>query len=126
MSNETKAHIAASLYNIGFMFCTGAIVQTFFLQLGFTAQQVYFYNSIAQMAQVMMMVMMIFISPRIKKVKLVTSLSYMSLLALAVVLMISAFSPSIAGSTLVMIIFGVSFLCFLGTGVYSVISYCVP
>ena len=28
MSNETKAHISASLYNVGFMFCTGAIVQT--------------------------------------------------------------------------------------------------
>lgn len=126
MSNETKAHISASLYNVGFMFCTGAIVQTFLLQIGFSAQQVYFYNSIAQMAQVLMMIMMIFISPRIKKVKLVTGLSYMSLLALALVLLIAAISPSIAGSTLMMMIFGVSALCFLGTGVYSVMSYCIP
>ncbi len=126
MSNETKAHISASLYNVGFMFCTGAIVQTFLLQIGFTAQQVYFYNSIAQMAQVLMMIMMIFISPSIKKVKLVTGLSYMSLLALAVVLLITAVVPSISGNTLMLIIFGVTFFCFLGTGVYSVISYCVP
>ena len=112
MSNETKAHISASLYNVGFMFCTGAIVQTFLLQIGFSAQQVYFYNSIAQMAQVLMMIMMIFISPSIKKVKLVTGLSYMSLLALAVVLLITAVVPSISGNTLMLIIFGVTFFCF--------------
>ena len=94
MSNEKKAYIYSALYNIGFMFCTGAIVQTFFLQIGFSEQQVYLYNSLIQAAQVVMMVLMIFISPRITRVKLVTGLSYLSLLSIAVILFIAALSPA--------------------------------
>jgi len=126
MSNETKSYLSSALYNVGFMFCTGAIVQTFLLKIGFSALQVYFYNSLVQMAQVAMMVAMIFISPRIKKVKLVTGISYLSPLMLAIILLLSAIIPSLAGNTLIILIFAISFICFLGTGVYSVIAYCVP
>ena len=61
MSNEKRAYIYSALYNIGFMFCTGAIVQTFFLQIGFSEQQVYLYNSLIQAAQVVMMLVPILV-----------------------------------------------------------------
>ena len=126
MSNETKSYISSALYNAGFMFCTGAIVQAFFLQIGFSEHQVYLYNSLIQMAQVFMMVLMIFISPRIKKVKQVMSVSYLSLTALAVVLLVASLSPSIVSNAYVIAIFAIAVLCNIGTGVYMVLAYCLP
>ena len=126
MSNEKKAYIYSALYNIGFMFCTGAIVQTFFLQIGFSEQQVYLYNSLIQAAQVVMMVLMIFISPRIKKVKLVMGLSQLPLGTIAIILLIAAISPSSVSNFYVVLIFVLSVLCNLGVGIYMVIAYCIP
>lgn len=126
MSNETKSYISSALYNAGFMFCTGAIVQAFFLQIGFSEHQVYLYNSLIQMAQVFMMVLMIFLSPRIKKVKQVMSVSYLSLTALAVVLLVASLSPSIVSNAYVIAIFAIAVLCNIGTGVYMVLAYCLP
>lgn len=126
MSNETKSYISGALYNAGFMFCTGAIVQTFFLQIGLSDSQVYLYNSLIQMAQVFMMVLMIFISPRIKKVKRVMGLSYTSLSAIAVILLISAVAPTLVDDAFVIIIFAVSVVCNLGVGIYMVLAYCLP
>jgi MFS family permease len=108
------------------MFCTGAIVQTFFLQIGLNEQQVYLYNSLIQAAQVVMMVLMIFISPRIKKVKLVTGLSYLSLTAIAVILFVAAVAPSAVNELYIIIIFAISVLCNLGVGIYMVLAYCIP
>ena len=126
MSNETKAYVSSALYNAGFMFCTGAIVQAFFLYIGFSAQQVYLYNSLIQAAQVLMMVLMIFLSPRIKKVKQITSISYTSLVALALLLMLAALMPQIVSSPYVIAVFTVAVLCNIGTGVYMVMIYCLP
>ena len=126
MSNETKSYISGALYNAGFMFCTGAIVQAFFLQIGFSEHQVYLYNSLIQMAQVFMMVLMIFLSPRIKKVKQVMSVSYMSITAIAIILLVGALSPSLVNNIFVTILFAVSVICNLGVGVYMVLAYCLP
>lgn len=126
MSNETKSYISGALYNAGYMFCTGAIVQTFFLQIGLSDQQVYLYNSLIQMAQVFMMVLMIFISPRIKKVKQVMGVSYMSITAIAVILLIGALSPTLVDNIFIIILFSVSVVCNLGVGVYMVLAYCLP
>ena len=126
MSNEKKAYIYTTLYNVGYMFCTGAIVQTFFLQIGFSEQQVYLYNSLIQAAQVLMMILMIFIAPAIKKVKLVTGLSYLSLSIFAAILLIAALMPSIVNNVFFTVIFVVAALCNLGVGVYMVMAYCLP
>ena len=58
MSNIKKHILYTTLYNVGFMFCSGAIIQTFLLQAGFTAQEVYAFNSLIQIAQVIMMIAM--------------------------------------------------------------------
>ncbi len=126
MSNETKAYISSALYNAGFMFCTGAIVQAFFLYIGFSEQQVYLYNSLIQSAQVLMMVLMIFLSPRIRKVKRVMSVSYTALVALALLLMLAALVPEIVSTPYVIAVFAVAVLCNIGTGVYMVLLYCLP
>ena len=74
MSNLKKYYIYNTLYAVGFMFCSGAIMQTFLLQAGFSEGQVYAFSSFIQFAQVLMMVVMTFLSGKIRKVKLVTGL----------------------------------------------------
>ena len=55
MSNIKKYCIYTTLYNLGFTFCTGAIMQTFLIQAGFSAELVYVLNSLMQIMQVAMM-----------------------------------------------------------------------
>ena len=126
MSNEIKAYIYSTFYNVGFMFCTGAIAQTFLLQIGFSAQQVYLYSSLAQIAQTLMMVLMIFLSPRIKHVKRVISVSYLSLVLIGVILFIGALFPSAVNNAYVIIFFIATVICNLGAGIYMVLAYCIP
>ena len=49
MSNIKKYILYTTIYSVGLMFCSGAIIQTFLLQAGFTAQEVYLYNSLIQL-----------------------------------------------------------------------------
>ena len=60
MSNIKKYCIYTTLYNLGFTFCTGAIMQTFLIQAGFSAEQVYVLNSLMQIMQVSMMLVLTF------------------------------------------------------------------
>ncbi|MBE7067717.1 MAG: hypothetical protein E7381_00290 [Clostridiales bacterium] len=55
MSNIKKYYIFATLFSVGIMFCTGAILQTFLLQAGFSEQQVYIFNSFIQIVQTVML-----------------------------------------------------------------------
>ena len=90
MSNIKKYYIYTTLYNVGFTFCTGAIMQTFLIQAGFTAEQVYVLNSLMQIMQVAMMLVLTFLSDKIKRVKIVTSISCLSLSLLTCVFLIGA------------------------------------
>ena len=126
MSNYKKYYLFTTLYAVGFMFCSVASIQSFLLKLGFTESQIYNYNFLIKMAQVAVMVVMTFISGTIKKVKLVTGLSYLSLLAIAVLFLIGAINPSIFSASYVTAVFIVSAICYGGVGVYTIICYCLP
>ena len=62
MSNIKKYYICTVAYNVGFTFCTGAVMQTFLIQAGFSAEQVYILNSLMQVMQVAMMLALTFLS----------------------------------------------------------------
>ena len=108
MSNMKKHWLFGVFYNVGFMFCSGAILQTFLLQVGFSEQQVYLFNSFIQIMQVVMMVVMTFFTNRIKNVKNVMGISKLSLSVLAVVFLLGALFPSIRNNWYVIAIFIVS------------------
>ena len=91
MSNIKKYCIYTTIYNVGFTFCTGAIMQTFLLQAGFSAEQVYVLNSLMQVMQVAMMLALTFLSGKIKRVKTVTSISCLSLSLLTAVFLIGQY-----------------------------------
>ena len=126
MSNIKKHVLYTALYNTGFMFCSGAIIQTFLLQAGFTAQEVYAFNSLIQIAQVIMMIAMTFLSGRIKNVKLVTALSYLSLSVLTLTFLLGAINPNLFGKAYVIAVFVIAGISYMGVGLYTILSYCLP
>ena len=126
MSNIKKYCIYTTMYNVGFTFCTGAIMQTFLLQVGFSADRVYVLNSLMQIMQVAMMLVLTFLSGKIKRVKLVTSISCLSLSLLTAVFLIGAINPELIKHGYVIAVFIVSGVSYVGVGLYTILSYCLP
>ncbi|MBQ8295664.1 MAG: hypothetical protein IJX87_04435 [Clostridia bacterium] len=126
MSNIKKYILYTTIYSVGLMFCSGAIIQTFLLQAGFTAQEVYLYNSLIQIAQVAMMTVMTFLSGNIKRVKWVTGIAYLSLSVLAFVFLAGALNPDTIGKPFVIAVFLTAAIAYIGVGLYSILSYCLP
>ena len=126
MSNIKKYCIHTVIYNVGFTFCTGAIMQTFLIQAGFSAQQVYLLNSLMQVMQVAMMLVLTFLSGKIKRVKTVTSISYLSLSLLTVVFLIGAINPELIKHGYVIAVFIVAAISYVGVGLYTILAYCLP
>ena len=126
MSNIKKYCIYTTIYNVGFTFCTGAIMQTFLLQAGFSAEQVYVLNSLMQVMQVAMMLVLTFLSGKIKRVKTVTSISCLSLSLLTVVFLIGAINPELIKNGYVIAVFIAAGISYVGVGLYNILAYCLP
>ncbi|MBQ9120839.1 MAG: hypothetical protein IJY12_00570, partial [Clostridia bacterium] len=126
MSNIKKYCIFTTIYNVGFTFCTGTIMQTFLLQAGFSAEQVYVLNSLMQIMQVAMMLVLTFLSGKIKRVKMVTSISYLSLSLLTVVFLIGAINPELIKRGYIIAVFIVAGISYVGVGLHTILSYCLP
>lgn len=126
MSNIKKYCIYTTLYNLGFTFCTGAIMQTFLIQAGFSAEQVYVLNSLMQIMQVAMMLVLTFLSDKIKRVKLVTSISCLSLSLLTCVFLIGAINVELIKNLYVVTVFIVASISYVGVGLYNILAYCLP
>lgn len=126
MSNIKKYCIYTTLYNLGFTFCTGAIMQTFLIQAGFSAEQVYVLNSLMQIVQVAMMLVLTFLSDKIKRVKLVTSISCLSLSLLTCVFLIGAINIELIKNIYVVTVFIVASISYVGVGLYNILAYCLP
>ena len=126
MSNIKKYCIYTTFYNVGFTFCTGAIMQTFLMQAGFSAEQVYVLNSLMQLMQVAMMLALTFLAEKIKRVKLVTSISCLSLSALTAVFLIGAVNPELIKNGYVIAVFIVAGISYVGVGLYNILAYCLP
>ena len=126
MSNIKKYCIYTTLYNVGFTFCTGAIMQTFLLQAGFSEEQVYVLNSLMQIMQVAMMLILTFLSDKIKRVKIVTSISCLSLSLLTCVFLMGAINPQLIKNIYVTTVFIVAGISYVGVGLYNILAYCLP
>ena len=126
MSNIKKYCIYTTLYNVGFTFCTGAIMQTFLIQVGFSAQKVYVLNSLMQIMQVAMMLILTFLSGKIKRVKTVTSISNLSLCLLTGVFLMGAINPELIKNGYVIAVFIVAGVSYVGVGLHTILSYCLP
>jgi nitrate/nitrite transporter NarK len=101
-------------------------MQTFLIQAGFTAEQVYILNSLMQTMQVAMMLALTFLSGKIKRVKMVTSISYLSLALLTGVFLIGAINPELIKHGYVIAVFVVAGISYVGVGLYNILSYCLP
>ena len=126
MSNITKYCIYTTIYNVGFTFCSGAIMQTFLMQAGFLEEQVYVLNSVMQIMQVIVMLALTFLSGKIKRVKLATSISYLSLIILTSVLLAGAINPELTKHGYVVAVFIAAGVSYVGVGLYTILSYCLP
>lgn len=126
MSNIIKYCIFTTIYNVGFTFSTGAVMQTFLIQVGFSPEQVYILNSLMQIMQVIMMLVLTFLSGKIKRVKMVTSLSHLSLSLLTGVFLLGAINPELIKNGYVIAVFIVSAISYVGVGLSTILSYCLP
>ena len=126
MSNIKKYCIYTTIYNVGFTFCTGAIMQTFLLQAGFSTEQVYVLNSLMQIMQVAMMLVLTFLSGKIKCVKATTSISCLSLCLLTGVFLMGAINPDLIKHGYVIAVFIVAGVSYVGVGLYNILAYCLP
>jgi len=126
MSNIKKYCICTTIYNVGFTFCTGAIMQTFLLQVGFSPEQVYVLNSLMQIMQVAMMLVLTFLSGKIKRVKAVASISHLSLSILTGVFLMGAINPELIKNGYVITVFIVAGISYVGVGLYNILAYCLP
>ena len=126
MSNIKRYCIHTTVYNVGFTFCTGVVMQTFLYEAGFTSQQVYVLNSLMQVMQVAMMLVLTFLSGKIKRVKTVTSISCLSLSVLTAVFLMGAINPELIKHGYVIAVFVVAGVSYVGVGLYTILSYCLP
>lgn len=101
-------------------------MQTFLLQAGFSAEQVYVLNSLMQIMQVAMMLVLTFLSGKIKRVKLVSSISTLSLSILTVVFLIGAINPDVIKQGYVVAVFIAAGVSYVGVGLYTILAYCLP
>ena len=101
-------------------------MQTFLLQVGFSADKVYVLNSLMQIMQVAMMLVLTFLSGKIKRVKLVTSISCLSLSLLTAVFLVGAINPELIKQGYVIAVFIVAGVSYVGVGLYTILSYCLP
>ena len=126
MSNIKKTLLYTTIYNVGFMFCSGAIIQTFLLQIGFNDDQVYLYNSLIQFAQVAMMVIMIFLANKVKRVKWAVGLAYLSMAVMASIFLFGAIDKDILLKPYVIVVFIVGASTYFVGGLHIVLSYVLP
>ena len=78
------------------------------------------------MMQVAMMVVMTFLSAKIKRVKRVTSVAYLSLGIMAVIFLLGANNPSLFSRAYVIAVFIASAFAYVGVGLYTILCYCLP
>lgn len=126
MSNINKHYIIQVLYSVGFMFCSGSILQTFLLQIGFAEQQVYLFNALIQVVQVLTIAVMTFMSGKIKQIKKVSSISYLPLSIMAVIFIIGAINPYIRGNFYITVVFIIAAFVNVGVGMHSIMAYILP
>jgi MFS family permease len=101
-------------------------VQTFLIEVGFSFEQVYTLNSLMQAMQVIVMLVLTFLSGKIKGIKLVTSLSYLSLSLLTGVFLLGAINPALIKNGYVIAVFIASAISYIGVGLSTILSYCLP
>ena len=101
-------------------------MQTFLMQAGFLEEQVYVLNSVMQIMQVIVMLALTFLSGKIKRVKLATSISYLSLIILTSVLLAGAINPELTKHGYVVAVFIAAGVSYVGVGLYTILSYCLP
>ena len=121
--NFIKLCVSDMLYCTATMFCTGAVIQSYLLTLGFSEWEVYVYSALAQAGQVAVMLLMIFFSSRIVRQKLWMSVSSLSPILSAVTYVLAVAFPDIVNEWYVITVYAVALISSSGVGMRSVLYY---
>jgi len=124
--NFIKLCVSDMLYAAATMFCSGAVIQSYLLTLGFSEWEVYVYSAMAQAGQVAVMLLMIFFSSRIVRQKLWMSVSSLSPILSAVTYVLAVAFPDIVNEWYVIAVYAVALISSSGVGMRSVLYYSVP
>lgn len=94
MSNSIKYCIKGALNAAILLFTSGAIIQTFFTEIGFSGRQIGTYTSLISIAQIVAMVLNIFLADNVKNVKDTLAVLLLSPSLLCLALLPSCFSTN--------------------------------
>ena len=125
-SNITKYYFFTTLYSLALMFCSGSVIQTFLLQSGFTSQQVYLYNAMIQIVQVVIMIGSIFVLDFIRKTKKIIGVTTIATIFLFLALFFCGANRSGNIALSIGVMFSTSFVVYCFYGVRTIESYRLP
>lgn len=94
MSNSIKYYMRGAMTAVILLFTSGAIIQIFFTEIGFSGRQIGAYTSLISIAQIVAMVLSIFTADNIKNVKDTLAVLLLSPSLLCLALLPSCFSAN--------------------------------
>ena len=120
--NRALYLILTTLYTVGFMFCSGTILQTFMLSVGMDEGTVSAYSAMTQFVQFVVIFLMAFLADKLKKVLKVYAFSVLMMSLIAVSLVLCVFIRSDLAAVK-MIIFASSAVVYFMFGVRQAVDY---
>ena len=120
--NRILYFILTTLYTVGFMFCSGTILQTFMLSTGMSDATVSVYSAVTQFVQVVVILAMTFLADKLKNVLKVYAFSVLAMSLIAVSLVFCVFIRSDLTAVKI-IIFASSVVVYFMFGVRQAVDY---
>lgn len=125
MNNEVKSYIYHSASAMSMMFVTGSIMQGFLLDFGATNNQVYVYETILNVMQVLSLFLSIFIIDKIKRLERLMAIDCILFIPLLLIVMVSQILGK-TGNTIYYLLLSFGIISFLSYGFRSAASYRIP
>lgn len=126
MSNKLKYYIATPLYALFFMFTSGAVLQTFLLEKGFSEENTNIYFSLIQILQIMTIMLFSAKADKIKRIVKATVKFHLLELPFIVFLAAFCFSASKPDIFIFIALALTTVLFNIGIGIHNVLSYKLP
>jgi len=126
MKNEMKYYIKYTLWTVAIMFVSGGIIQTFFLEIGFSGRQIGTYTAFVSIAQMAAMLVSIFCADNVKRLKDTVAVLSVSPGLLCVTMLPFCFMENVNVETVYYIALFCCCMVSFFTGLHTVLMYRIP
>lgn len=126
MENRTKYLLSKMLYDLFIMVTSGAVLQTFLLEKGFSEEKTNIYFSIVQILQVLTIMLFSVRADKIKNLIKKTAFFHLLEIPFVIFLIFFCFYKSSFGFKITFVLALTTLLFNIGLGIYNVLSYKLP